>query len=205
MKSREEIRGLIALLSVCTKQELVRIVVEEGMDNEAYRERENQAGQLLDETRDYVDTLKRRADLIHAISDTVSENALESAQLEAIAAIVWPAVTAGLDLENHPFAATRGPVVTDPTQIPTQIRMSDLDILGLEAMLLTASGLLWNAHHFIRHIESMPGFVMGEMYARHIEQWREKFKVWRHATSVEKHETEEMRRDALEALELAQQ
>lgn len=94
MKSREEIRGLIALLSVCTKQELVRLVVEEGMDIEAYRERENQAGELLDETRDYVDTLKRRADLIHAISDTVSENALESEQLEAIAAIIWPAPVA---------------------------------------------------------------------------------------------------------------
>lgn len=175
MRSREDIRGLIALLNVCTKQELVKMCVEDGIDIEAYRERERESAKLLDSTRDYVDSLKRRADLIHAISDHVTENALDGDQLNAIAAIVWPAC-APVDM------------AVDVTSYPTK-----LSPVAVDAMMLQASALLWNAHWFLKSIQNVVGLQAGPDLNRQIEAWRDRTNIWRHATGVEKHETDEVK------------
>lgn len=134
----------------------------------------NASEEVLNQTRNFTDRLRRVADLVHAISDAHSENALTTEQLNDIAAVVWPAPSA----------------VVDPTAVPTSLPPSPEVLLAAE--------LLWNAHWFFRTIEDMGKtsggrLTLGEFMERNITQWREKFTRWRDITGVEKHETDEIK------------
>lgn len=146
---------------------------------------------LLNSTRDYTDTLKRRADLIHAISDHITANALDATQLDAIAAIVWPAPSP-VAHPNICVAHNRddcgvecwGRDISEPTKLPAP-------------ELLQASALLWNAHWFFKCIEDVgkgpSRLTLGDFLARNIDAWRSNVNAWRTNTGVEKHETEEVK------------
>lgn len=133
---------------------------------------------LLNQTRDNVDILRRRADLTHAISDTTSEFALTNSQLEAIAEIVWPAKAPLTDAPGMPD-------ISAPTKLPAP-------------ELLQASALLWNAHWFFKTIEDMGKsaggrFTLGEFLERNIDAWRSNVHAWRTNSEVEQHEVEEVK------------
>lgn len=183
---------LLDELNTLDKDELIRALVDMHSEMRGAFKRRDETVELLDETRNYTDTLKRRTDLIQAIADTVSENALDPNQLNKIAEIIWPAPVGGIRVvDTWPDL--------DPTTVPTKLGMG-LSNIALEAMLLQASGFIWNAHWFLKTVEELCAgtgisrgvFELGD-FKRQIEQWRDKVNVWRHATGVEKHETEEIR------------
>lgn len=188
MNPLDDVQDAIAALDQLTPQLLREALVSAYCELAFARGGRDTGAALLNETRNLADQFGRRMTLISAIADT-SENALSVAKLDAIAAIVWPAPQPySVDLER---ASHDGPVYD--TSQPT--RMSDLSVVAMEAMFLTASGLLWNAHWFLKSIQNVVGFQAGPDLARQIEGWRDKVNVWRHATGVEKHETEEVKRN----------
>lgn len=167
---------------------------------EGYAKQVSGQGGLLDETRDYVDVLKRRADLIHAISDHMGPDGVDAEKLERIAAIVWPAIVA--DAETEDYEADQRVDKGVDISVPTSVRMNDLNIAALESMLVVASNLLWNAHWFFKAIEDLGKtgggrLTLGEFLERNITQWRERVNNWRYATGVEKHETDDMKRNPI--------
>lgn len=141
------------------------MVIEEGLSNQDHRAQHAADMELLNATRDYTDVLKRRADLIHAISDHVTENALGSEQLEALAAIVWPAI--------HPL-----PI--DPTLTPTQLPSSGM---------LVAASLINTGAQFVQVLldtyAKVPGVQVGTDLTRQIEEWKSEVHAWRFNAGLE--------------------
>jgi hypothetical protein len=145
------------------------------------RDRVSDDQRVLDMTRNNVDRLRRIVDLVHYLSDHISEGALGDVQLDAIAAVVWPAMPEVVDT-----APTNTVDISKPT-------VPNADTVGSDVLM--ASSLLWNAHWFLRSIENLSGpggsFVFGDDLARQVGQWRDRVNMWRHATGTEKVEDDE--------------
>lgn len=161
------ISELLDELNEYTREDLVKELFTLRGDYRAVCQRHTESMNVLDETRDRVDGMRRRLDLCTAIFSVDDPNALTKDQLERIAEIVWPAT-----------------VQRDPTQIPTQLP---------DPQLLQASALLWNAYWFCKEITRVSGLTTGQYLESQITRWVERCKLWREQTGVEKHESDEVK------------